>query len=160
MPYYVLVLIFTTLMFTGLVGELFTLPGLSLMFLLTIIFGFIDHFSHIGTIEIIILGIIATASILVNYLSGFYGARYFGASHKALIVGGIGFIIGLIAFPPFGGFIGLFLSVLIVELLDLPNFFKALKKASGSLLGSLIGILINFSLAIIYLILFVILVSK
>lgn len=160
MPYYLLVLIFSTVMILGLFGELFTLPGLPFMFLLTIIFGFIDNFSHLQIFEIIILAAISLASVIVNYLSGFYGAKYFGASTRALIAGVLGFTIGLIFFFPLGGFVGLFLGIFITELIDLPNFIKALKKASGSLLGTLVGVLINFTLAFVYLMLFILFVYK
>lgn len=160
MPYYSLVLIFSALMLPGIIAEAITLPGLPYMFLVAIIFGFVDQFKHIGTFEIIILSITALLSVIVNYTFGFYGAKLFGATKKALIFGAIGFIIGFILFPPLGGFAGLFLGVFIVEIINLPNFIKAFKKASGSLLGSLAGVLVNMILSAAFIILFVLFAAK
>lgn len=156
MPDFIYTIIFSVLMLIGIIAEAITLPGLPLMFVLALIFGFIDNFQHITTINLTILGTIAFLSVLANYLSGFYGAKIFGAKKQALIAGIVGFVAGLILFPPLGGFIGMFLGIFIIELVHLPNFFEAFKKASGSLLGSIIGVIINVILAILFLVLFVI----
>lgn len=160
MPYSLLIIIFVTLMVPGIFAEAFTLPGLPFMFVVALAFGFVDKFVHISTIDLIILGGIAALSILVNYLSGFYGAKMLGATKKAIIAGVIGFLIGLIFFPPFGGFVGLFLGVFIIEISLFPDLIGALKKASGSLVGSLVGVLINLLLAGVFIALFTIFALK
>lgn len=147
-------------MILGVFAEAFTLPGLAYMFVVALVFGFVDHFTHINAGNLVILGLISLLSIVVNYFSGIYGAKYYGATKQAIIAGIIGFLIGLIFFPPFGGFVGLFLGVFIVEIIHIPDFLKAFKKASGSLVGTIAGVLINLFLAGLFMVLFTLFAVK
>lgn len=155
MQYYILVLIFSALLLPGIIGSALSMPGLPYMFLIALVFGFVDKFQHLSIIELVYLGIVATAAILVDYLSGVLGAKFSGATRNGVIGGILGFALGLILFPPFGGFIGLFLGIFIIELTNFAHWKKALKAASGSLIGTLTGIGINMLLAAIFTILFV-----
>ncbi|OQA03533.1 MAG: hypothetical protein BWY68_00712 [bacterium ADurb.Bin400] len=102
------------------------------------------------------MAIPAAASIAVDYFAGILGARYGGASKKAVLYGFVGLILGLVLLPPFGGIIGLFAGVAIAEWYSHRNKQRAVKAAAGSLIGSLTGILINLTLALLLLVLFII----
>ena len=156
MPYYILIIIFSILLLPGLVGSFLTLPGIPYMFGVSIIYAFIDRFQHITHSEVLFLGIIALIAVAVDYSSGMLGAKFSGASKRALILGVIGLFIGLFLFPPFGGFLGMFLGILIGELTNYSHYKKALKAASGSLAGVVAGALINLALGILFLVLFII----
>lgn len=131
------------------------IPGIPLMFLIALVFGFIDRFQTLSTNELSILLLIALVSVAIDYLAGFLGAKYSGASAKALSIGVLGMIIGLILFPPFGGLLGLFIGVLLTELRNRTSH-EALRAATGSVLGSLAGILLNALLAVLFVIFFII----
>jgi len=147
-------LIAAGLMLPGLIGVLIpVLPGIPLMFLVALLFGFINRFTALTPGELGILFIIALASIVVDYLAGVLGAKYSGASAKALGAGVLGMIIGLIVLPPLGSFIGLFIGVLLVELRHRTER-EALKAATGSLIGTLAGMAINLILALLFIGLF------
>lgn len=156
MPNYILIIIFSILLLPGLIGSILTLPGIPYMFGVSIIYAFIDRFQHITHSEVLFLGIITLISVAVDYSSGVLGAKFSGASKRALILGVIGLFIGLFLFPPFGGFLGMFLGILIGELTNYTHYKKALKAASGSLAGVIGGALINLVLGILFLVLFII----
>lgn len=144
------------LMIPGIIGLFIpVLPGIPFMLLVALTFGGVTTFSELTGNEIGILAIIAVASIAIDYLAGVLGAKYSGASARALGAGFLGMLIGLILLPPFGGLIGLFCGVLLVELRDRTRH-EALRAATGSLLGSLAGIVLNLLLAVLFLVLFLV----
>jgi uncharacterized protein YqgC (DUF456 family) len=144
------------LMVPGFVGLFIPIfPGIPFMFLVALTYGAITSFTQLTGSEIGILAIIAVVSIAVDYLGGVLGAKYSGASAKALAGGFLGMLVGLFLIPPFGGLLGLFFGVLIVEI-RIKNHHQALRAATGSLIGSLAGIVINLLLAIVFLTLFLV----
>jgi uncharacterized protein YqgC (DUF456 family) len=143
-------------MLPGIAGVVLpVLPGIPYMFVVALIFGFVDHFRHLTVVNIVVLAIITIVSLLVDYFSGIFGAKYSGAGKQSMFFGAIGFLIGTFAFPPLGGFAGLFLGVLIAELYYFGSHLKALKAATGGLLGTAFGIAINLLLSIAFLGLFI-----
>ena len=150
-------IILLMLLLFGLVGVLFpVLPGIPFMFVIILIYAFADKFHRFRGSEIAIFAILAVVSILVDYLSGLFGARLFGASAKGTIGGLIGSLTGLFLFPPFGIFIGLAAGVLVAELLFAKKtVVKSAKASAGSLLGALAGIMINIIVALCFITLFI-----
>ena len=130
------------------------------MFVIALAYGFVDHFQKFTTAELIILAILAVLSVVVDYASGVLGAKYGGVSGKSAMAGFAGLILGLILFPPFGGIIGLFVGILVSELLLHKNQKKAFKAASGSLLGTLSGIIINLLVSLLFIVLFTVFALK
>ncbi len=151
-----LIAIFAILMIPGLLGTLLPiLPGIPLMFVVAVVFGFVDEWQHLVPWELGVLFGIVLLSLLADFLSGLIGARYGGATRRAVLLGLIGFVIGILVFPPFGGFIGLFIGVFVGELSVGRKQLQAIRAATGSLLGSLVGIAVSFFLALVFLGLFI-----
>lgn len=156
MPYYVYLIIFSVLMLPGILGVIIpALPGIPLMFILAVVYGFIDKWQHLTVSNIIVLLVIALASLAIDYFSGILGAKYGGASGKSMLYGMLGLLVGLVIFPPFGGIIGLFLGIVISELVLHGNNKRAIKAATGGLLGTLAGMAVNLILALTFLGLFI-----
>lgn len=154
-------IIASLIMLTGIIGVLIpVLPGIPIMFVVALIYGFVTKFQNFASSELIILGLIALLSLAVDYSSGVIAAKYSGASKRSLFFGFVGLIVGTIVLPPFGGIIGLFIAIFLAEILTHNNKGKAYKAAKGGLLGSLTGILINLFLAILFIILFIIFALK
>lgn len=151
-----LVIIFFILMLPGIAGAFLPIPGLLYMFIMSLIFGFVDKFAHLETWELGVLAGIALISILNDYLTGMLGAKYGGAAQKSMLLGIIGMIIGALVFPPFGGLIGVFVGILIAELLLNKGTDRALRAATGGLVGSIVGMIATLVLAVVFLFLFVI----
>lgn len=154
-----IIIITTIILVAGILSAFFMVfPSLAFMFIVTFIYALINHFQHISALELGILAAIAILAEVIDYLSGFIGAKIGGAKFKSLLFGLIGLIIGLIIYPPFGGIFGLFLGILLAELIFNKNLFHALKAGFGSVLGTLVGTVIKIILAIIYLICFLVFV--
>lgn len=148
---------FSVLIFLGVLMVFIpVLPALFYMFALTLIFSVIGGFSVISIPQLIILGGILLLGFANDLFSGILGAKWSGASKKSIIYGFIGLLVGTIVLPPFGGIAGLFVGVLIAELMLGKTNVKALKSATGSLIGAITGIAINLILAITFFILFLI----
>lgn len=132
------------------------IPGVPMMLLLAVFFGFIDRWQHLTPVNLLVLLIIATASLAVDNLSGILGAKYGGASGKSMLWGMLGMLLGLAMMPPFGGLLGLFLAVLISEYIYHQRGAKAIKAAAGSFIGTVAGMIINLILSIIFILLFIV----
>lgn len=152
----ILLIIFAILLLPGFAGIFLPLPGLFYMFVISLIYGFVDRFQHLNWRELLILGVITLIAMLNDYLSGMLGAKYGGAAQKSILFGIIGMIIGLVLFPPFGGLVGVFLGILLAEIINHGNREKALRAATGGLVGSIVGMGVTLVLAIIFLFMFVI----
>ena len=80
-----------------------------------------------------------TATVL-DYVVPAAGARKYGASKFGTWGSILGLLIGLVAFPPLGMFIGGFIGAVIGELLAGRAGGKALRAGWGVFLGNLAGI--------------------
>ena len=146
---------FILLLLPGFAGIFLPIPGLLYMFIISLIYGFIDKFERLQPWELGVLAGIALISILNDYLTGMLGAKYGGAAQKSMLYGIIGMIIGTLILPPFGGLVGVFLGILVAEILNHGNKERAVKAATGGLLGSIVGMVATLILAIIFVFLFV-----
>jgi uncharacterized protein YqgC (DUF456 family) len=147
--------IFSLLVALGLVMVFVPLlPAMLYMFIVTLIFAAVTDFAIITPANLAIFGLIVILNFLVDWTAGLIGARYGGASKRAIGLGIIGLVAGFILFPPFGGILGLFLGVLIAEVSAGKDAKFALRAASSSTIGALSGMAINFILALFYLIFF------
>lgn len=157
LPHWLLFTISVLLMLPGL-GLVFIpmVPSIAYMFVVALCFALVDGLSHINTFNLWILGGVVVISILIDQLSGILGAKYGGASRKALIFGFLGAIIGVFAIPFFGALVGLFAGILLAELFLNKSRDDAVRAATGALMGSATGIAVNFCLALAFIILFII----
>lgn len=154
-----LVIIASVFLLAGLASTILLIfPSLAFMFLVSFIFALIDNFQHLSAFELGILAAIAIGGETLDYILGLVGAKISGAKFKSLIWGAAGLIIGLIIYPPFGGIAGLFLGIVISEVLIFKKGFKSLKAGFGGVLGSIAGLIIKIILAIVFLVLFLIFV--
>ncbi len=134
------------------------LPGIPLMFLMMVGYGFIEGFNDFHPWYLLIFGGITIASLISDYSSGIIGAKLGGASRKALLAGVVGMFAGLILFPPFGALIGLFIAIFAVEFWQFKNEKRALKAASYSLGATVIGAIFNILLALSFFITYLIII--
>lgn len=151
----ILEIIFALFMLLGLVGIILPIfPGVPLMWILALVYGFVNGFSDLSLSEFSVLSVLMGSSLLVDYFSGFLGAKLGGASLRSLGIGMIGLLIGMVLLPPLGGIVGLFLGILISEVRNYQDPHKALRAATGGVIGSLAGILVNLGIGIGFIVLF------
>ncbi len=152
-------ILFTVLLCLGLMLTCIpTLPGVPVMFAMIFVYALIDNFQSIQAWHVGVFATLALLSLVIDYSSGLIGAKLGGASKHAIMFGCIGLIVGLIALPPLGAFVGLFLGVFIAEIIQFKDHRRALKAASVSLVATLVGAITNIAIAMGTLIGFLVLV--
>ncbi len=143
----------------GLVGTLYpVVPAVPYMFVVTLVYALFTQFARLAGWELAILAGLALVSFLVDQLSGILGAKYGGASKRALLFGFVGALAGTIFAGPVGGFVGVFTGIMIAELSQLRGHITALKAATGGLLGALAGMLVNIVIGLIFFVCFIVFV--
>lgn len=96
---------------------------------------------------VIVTGVIAGLSLLLEWIIPAYGTKIFNGSKYGVRGSYVGMIIGIIVPIPFGFLIGPFLGAYIGELyMDPKDQGRALKAAFGTFIGFLLAILMNFAL--------------
>jgi uncharacterized protein YqgC (DUF456 family) len=155
MNHVILLITALILLLPGLAGVFLPfVPGIPYMFVVALLFSIADRFLHVTGGNLLILGIVTILSFLVDYLAGILGAKFGGASWKSMSLGFLGAFIGLIAVPPFGGIVGLFVGIFVGEIIRRRGARAAVRTATTGVIGSLTGMAINSGLALLFFILF------
>lgn len=101
--------------FVGLVGSILPgLPGVPLIFLSALVYGFVTGFEYVGGWVLALLGLLAVLALVADFVATSYGARRFGASWAGTLGGLVGGIIGTLIGAAFviGAFFGLILGTI------------------------------------------------
>ncbi|MBS0570397.1 MAG: DUF456 family protein [Proteobacteria bacterium] len=134
------------LILVGIAGTVVpTLPGVPLVFGGMLLAAWADHFQHIGTFTLIVLGVLAGLALLIDFAAGVLGARRVGASTRALWGASIGMLAGLFFGLP-GLLLGPFLGALIGELSAGNKLDHATRVGIGTWIGLLFGTLAKLAL--------------
>ncbi|MDD3365436.1 MAG: DUF456 domain-containing protein, partial [Syntrophomonas sp.] len=107
---------------------------------------------------LVIIAGVTVLSLFVDYLSTYWGAKYFGSSKKGLYGAVIGSFVGLFIFPPAGLLIGPWVGAIIGEFLEGNDWNKALRSGMGAVIGLFSGIAFKVILATLMLISFLIII--
>ncbi|OKH23620.1 DUF456 domain-containing protein [Chroogloeocystis siderophila] len=158
--YWVLV----ALMIVGVIGAVVPgIPGTSLILIAIIIWGVLQGSLSSIAVPLTVAIVVLLASIGIDFLASYWGAKRAGASKWGQIGAIVGLILGflgLLPTLPFGGpllgiLLGPFLGAIIGEYLYQHNLQLAVKAGVGIVVGSLIGNLIQGALAVVTLSVFV-----
>lgn len=142
------------LMLVGLIGTLVPMiPGHVLILLGAVLHQMTLATGQRGWWMIAVLAALLLVSLIVDFLSGAVGARYFGASRWGAIGGIVGAIVGLF-FGLIGLLVGPLVGALLGELLSGKGILPAGKSTWGTFLGGVAGTVIKFSLALLMVLLF------
>lgn len=139
------------LVLIGLAGILLpALPGVPLVFAGLLLAAWAGGFEQVGTVPLVILGVLTVLSIAVDFVATAMGAKRVGASRLALIGAVIGTFAGLAA-GFVGVFIGPFIGALIGEMLhlrkiDRDGLGQAAKVGMATWMGILIGVVLKLGL--------------
>ncbi len=127
-------------MLLGLVGAVVPgLPGTPLIFAAALVHRL--YFGDRGAAwwVILALGLLAAASMVVDFAATSLGARRFGATWRGIVGAGIGALLGLFLLPPFGLILGPWLGAVVGEVLGGREWKSAGKAGLGAVLGLLAG---------------------
>ena len=129
------------LILAGIAGAVLpVLPGVPLVFAGMWLAAWTDHYQHIGTFTLILLGVLALIALLIDFFASLLGAKRVGASTRALWGASLGTLVGLFFGLP-GILLGPFLGAAIGELAAGRELRHATRVGMGTWLGLLFGTL-------------------
>ena len=144
------------LIFLGLAGTILpVLPGVPLVFGGMLVAAWIDNFQRVGWITLTLLGLLAAAAMLVDFLAGAFGAKRVGASPRAMLGATLGAIIGIFFGLP-GIIVGPFAGAFVGEWSVRGKLGAAGKVGIATWLGLVFGALAKIAVAFIKLGVFVV----
>ncbi len=136
---YILLISGIILMILGIIGCLVpVLPGPTLSYL-GLLFLHFSHFGQFSKSTLIILGIIAVAVTMLDFIVPVWGTKKFGGSKYGTRGAGIGLVIGLFL-GPMGIVIGPFIGAFVGEMIFKDDIHYAIRAGFGSLIGFLTGV--------------------
>lgn len=124
------------------------LPGIALIFVAALFYGWYEGFATITANYLIVLGILTLLSMLFTYLATVMGTRRFGSGKWGSLGALIGLVLGLFLFPPLGLIIGPLAGAFIGEYLTQQDFKQAAQAVLGALIGLFSGIVFNALIAL------------
>jgi len=114
------------------------LPGIPLVFGGMLLAAYADGFHRVGTITLVVLGILTLIAMAIDYFAATLGAKRLGASREAMIGATIGTIAG-IWFGLVGLLLGPFVGAVTGELIARRDMSQASKVGLGTWVGLLVG---------------------
>jgi uncharacterized protein YqgC (DUF456 family) len=131
----------------GLAGMLLpVIPGAPILFSGLVLAAWADDFVYVGTGTLVLLGVLAVLTYLVDLLAGAFGVKKFGASPRAMIGAAAGALLGLF-FGLLGVIIGPFIGASIGELTTSRHLGTAGRAGVGAAVGLAIGAAAKLALA-------------
>ena len=145
-------------MLIGIAGSIMpVLPGIPLIFLAILGYGWFEGFNLVGVHYIAIIGTLTLLSLLVDYIAGVWGAKRAGSSKLGMFGAALGIIIGMF-FGPIGILVGPLVGAFAGEYLVLQNVSQAINVAAGTVVGIFAGIAFKVLLGIGMLISFLVVI--
>lgn len=146
------------IMVIGIAGSILpAIPGLPLVFLGILGYGWAEGFHVITGRYLAILGALTLLAILVDYLAGVWGAKSFGSSKAGMVGAFLGVFVGLF-FGPLGILLGPMLGAFIGEYIVLKDASLAVNSAVGTIIGIFAGVVFKVLVGLGMLISFLIVV--
>jgi hypothetical protein len=142
------------LVLVGIAGTILPmLPGIPLVFAGLFIGAWLDGFTKVSVLTIIIIGLIALLALIIEFVASFITVKKAGASQYALWGAAIGGLIGFFT-GPFGLIIGTAVGAAIGELLAEKETSQATAVGIAAGLGFIIALAAKVVLLVIMLAIF------
>ncbi len=148
--------LFTIVLFAvGLIGTVLpVIPGTTIILAAAIIHRMmLGAEKSIGWRSIAILLLLTLATYALDFLSGYFGAKYFGATKWGMFGAVIGALVGIV-FGIIGLFIGPVIGAITGEFIAGKRLIDAGRAGWGSLLGSLGGMIGKLVIALVMITIF------
>ncbi len=154
--------LFTIVLFAvGLIGTVLpVIPGTTIILAAAIIHRMmLGAEKSIGWRSIAILLLLTLATYALDFLSGYFGAKYFGATKWGMFGAVIGALVGIV-FGIIGLFIGPVIGAITGEFIAGKRLIDAGRAGWGSLLGNLGGMIGKLVIALVMITIFLITVPS
>lgn len=143
----ILYLLAAILIIAGLAGTVVpALPGVPMIFGGMLLVAWLGDFQTIGTVTLVVLGMLTVLAVIADFVAGVLGAKRVGASHWALWGAAIGTVVGMF-FGPAGLMLGPFLGALVGELVAGSTLRHAGSVGAGAWVGFVLGTLVKIALS-------------
>ncbi len=121
-------------------------PGAPLLFAGLWLAARADNFNYVGWGTLVILGVLAVLTYVVDFAATALGAKRFGASKRAILGAALGGLVGLFFGLP-GVLLGPFVGAVIGELSGQRGLQAATRAGVGATLGLALGVAAKLALA-------------
>jgi uncharacterized protein YqgC (DUF456 family) len=133
-----LIILGAVLQIVGLAGCVLPwLAGPPLNFLGLILLSVAKNWDVFSPGFLILMGVLAALTMVLDYVLPLIGAKKFGASNRGFWGALAGMLLGLVFFPPFGLIFGAFLGAVAAELSAGKNNSEALRAGWGVFIGTM-----------------------
>jgi uncharacterized protein YqgC (DUF456 family) len=140
-------LVAVLLIVAGLAGTVLpALPGIPLVFAGLVVGAWADDFERVGWVTLSVLGLLALASLAIDFAATAMGAKRVGATRKAILGAALGTLLGLFLGIP-GLIVGPFIGAVVGEMLSHGEWRRATSAGVGTWVGLLFGTLSKIALA-------------
>jgi hypothetical protein len=135
------------LIVAGIAGTVLpALPGIPLVFAGLVVGAWADDFERVGWVTLSVLGLLALASLAIDFAATAMGAKRVGATRKAIFGAALGTLVGLFFGIP-GLIVGPFAGAVAGEMLSHGEWRRATSAGAGTWVGLLFGTLAKIALA-------------
>jgi uncharacterized protein YqgC (DUF456 family) len=126
-------------MLVGVAGAVLPgLPGTPLIFIAALVHRLVFGERGASVLVIVVCGVIAAVSLVMEILATTYGAKRMGATWRGILGAGLGAVVGLF-FAPLGLIFGPLLGAFIGEALGGRDAREAGKAGLGAFIGLIVG---------------------
>ena len=137
------------LMLGGLAGAVLpALPGIPMVFGGIWLAAAVDGYRHLGWWWLLIIGVLGTIGVVVDFVAGMLGAKRVGASARALWGAALGTLVGMFFGIP-GLLFGPFLGALGGELASGTSVLRSAHVGIGTWVGLLVGTLVKLVISFV-----------
>ena len=137
------------LMLVGLIGTVLpVIPGIPIIFIVALLYAWIEGFTHITGNIIAIFAILTGVSFLLDYLAAVVGVKKMGGSYFGVTGAVVGMITGFFVGGGLPGLIiGAFLGAVLFEMLRGKQSKQAFKAGLGTFVGAIMGGVLKLAIA-------------
>jgi uncharacterized protein len=125
-----------------------TLPGIPMIFGGIWLAAAVDHYRHLGMWWLLVIGVLGSVGVIVDFIASVLGARRVGASRLALWGASLGTLIGMFFGVP-GLLLGPFVGALLGELASGNSVLRSTHVGVGTWLGLLFGTLLKLVISFV-----------
>jgi uncharacterized protein len=122
------------------------LPGAPLLFAGLLLAAWAENFEHVRPWTLALIALLAVLTYAVDFWATMFGAKRFGASHRAILGALLGALIGIfLGFP--GVLLGPFIGAVVGELSARRSLRDATRSGFGATVGLVLGAALKIALA-------------
>jgi uncharacterized protein YqgC (DUF456 family) len=141
----------------GIVGIIVpVIPSLPVIWGGILLYAILTNFDEVTMTIVVVTAILMIIGTALDFVSGIFGAKIYGASWLGIIGTLVGSIIGLILFNVLGMVLGSFIGAFIVEYIRYKKTHPALKAGFGTIIGFIFGVVVKISIAFLMIVIFII----